>query len=75
MCGRRRIHLDEVRGLGQFLEIEVVLDSSETTADGERVVHELMAALEIPQSTLVAGAHIDLLQPAGCYPEARGLRP
>src|SRR5206468_9995295 len=38
---RSRIHLDEVRALGTFLEIEVVLDDGDA-ADGERVARELL---------------------------------
>lgn len=40
---RSRIHLDEVRGLGTVLEIEVVLADGEVAADGEQVARELPA--------------------------------
>ena len=62
MIGRTRIHLDEVRGLGSFLEIEVVLDDGEAAAGGEQVARELLAALGVPESALVARAYIDLLE-------------
>jgi len=66
MVGRSRIHLDEVRGLGNFMEIEVVLDDGEDAAVGEQVAHEIMTALEITETSLVAGAYVDLLhQPRG----------
>jgi len=62
MIGRSRIHLDEVHGLGTFLEIEVVLADGEAAVEGERVARELMAAFGIPESALVACAYIDLLE-------------
>ncbi len=65
MIGRSRIHLDEVRGLGTFLEIEVVLGDGEAAAEGERVARELLAACGVPESDLVARAYIDLLEDLG----------
>ena len=62
MIGRTRIHLDEVRGLGSFLEIEVVLDDGEAAAGGEHVARELLAAFGVPESALIARAYIDLLE-------------
>jgi len=61
MVGRSRIHLDEVRELGTFIEIEVVLEDGESAAAGERVARQLMATLGISESSLVAGAYVDLL--------------
>jgi predicted adenylyl cyclase CyaB len=57
-----RIHLDEVRGLGTFSEIEVVLDDSVSAAEGEREARELMVALGIPESALVTPSYLDLLE-------------
>jgi len=65
MVDRSRIHLDEVRGLGSFLEIEVVLGDGDTAAEGERIARELLAALGVPESALVAHAYIDLLEELG----------
>ena len=62
IIGRTRIHLDDVRGLGSFLEIEVVLDDGEAAAAGEQVARELLAAFGVPASALVARAYIDLLE-------------
>lgn len=63
LVGRTRIHLDDVRGLGTFMEIEVVLREGEAVTDGEPVVYHLLAALGIPESSLVEQAYIDLLAP------------
>lgn len=60
--GRTRIHLDDVEGLGWFVELEVVLSEGETAERGKRVAAELMRELGIDASDLVTGAYIDLLE-------------
>jgi predicted adenylyl cyclase CyaB len=62
MIGRTRVHLDDVRDLGHFLELEVVLGDSKPIADGEREAHDLLAKLGVPPAALVAPAYIDLLE-------------
>ncbi len=59
--GQTRIHLDDVEGLGKFLEIEVVLAPGEDEARGEAIARELMAKLGIQPEDLLAGAYVDLL--------------
>ncbi|WKB51338.1 class IV adenylate cyclase [Eleftheria terrae] len=61
LIGRTRVHLDEVEGLGSFLELEVVLADGEAEADGEACARDLLAALGIPPAALLAGAYVDLL--------------
>jgi predicted adenylyl cyclase CyaB len=61
LVGRTRVHLDEVEGLGCFVELEVVLREGEEIADGRREAGNLVRALEIPETDLVASAYIDLL--------------
>jgi len=61
LVGRTRIHLDRVAGLGHFLELEVMLDESESSEVGVREAHGHMARLGITQSQLVEGAYVDLL--------------
>ena len=61
LIGRTRVHLDSVVGLGEFLELEVVLAENEATAAGRLEAEELLAALGVPVSDLVAGAYVDLL--------------
>lgn len=65
MVGRTRIHLDDVRGLGHFLELEVVLADGEPVADGEREAHDLLDKLGVDAPALVAAAYIDLLEAHG----------
>jgi predicted adenylyl cyclase CyaB len=61
LVGRTRIHLDEVEGLGCFVEIEVVLGDGEGVERGQQEARDLLRALEIPATDLVASAYIDLL--------------
>jgi predicted adenylyl cyclase CyaB len=62
LVGNTRIHLDEVEGLGSFLELEVVLGSGESEAEGHVKAAQLMAELNIETSDLVEVAYIDLLE-------------
>lgn len=59
--GRTRIHLDEVEGLGTFVEIEVVLGPDETAEAGKAAAEELMKTLGIHATDLVDVAYIDLI--------------
>jgi predicted adenylyl cyclase CyaB len=65
LVGRVRIHLDRVEGLGDFLEIEVVLIDGEPSEVGVREVHELMEKFGIKRSQLIKCAYIDLLAQQG----------
>ena len=62
--GRTRIHLDEVQGLGCFVELEVVLQGDEPAQDGVREARRLMEGLSIDTTQLVEGAYVDLLRSA-----------
>jgi homotetrameric cytidine deaminase len=54
-----RIHLDEVRGLGSFLELEAVAaPGSDLTRERAQVAH-LRAALDIRDEALVEGSYAD----------------
>lgn len=66
IAGRTRIHLDRVEGLGEYLELEVVLDASESTESGVVEAHRLMDELGIVRADLVEGAYVDLLAGAAC---------
>lgn len=59
--GRTRLHFDEVDGLGQFMEIEVVLRADEGSAAAEAEARALCAALGIDAADIIAGAYVDLL--------------
>lgn len=68
LVGATRVHLDEVRGLGTFLELEVVLRDDETAEQGRRTAAELLRALDVPDAALQSGAYIDLLEARGRCP-------
>jgi adenylate cyclase class IV len=65
LVGSTRIHLDKVEGLGEFLEIEVVLQPGQTEHEGTDQARVLMTRLGVPASALVRGAYLDLLRAAG----------
>jgi predicted adenylyl cyclase CyaB len=62
LAGQTRIHLDDVEGLGRFVELEVVLRDGQSSSDGERIAHDLMSRLGIDESELLERAYIDLLE-------------
>lgn len=59
-----RIHLDRVQGLGDFMELEVMLQDGQGDAEGRAVAESLMAALGLAAAPRLAGSYLDLL--AGC---------
>ncbi len=61
LVGRTRVHLDQVEGLGPFLELEVVLADGERPEAGVEEASRLMASLGIAESHLVEEAYVDLL--------------
>ncbi len=60
-----RIHLDRVAGLGDYMELEVVLQPGQTDAQGQAVADALMLALGLQHAPREAGAYLDLLAAAG----------
>jgi predicted adenylyl cyclase CyaB len=66
--GRTRIHLDEVEGLGSFLELEVVVRSEEGPEDCLREARSLASSLGIRGEDLLDRAYIDLIELAAGDP-------
>jgi predicted adenylyl cyclase CyaB len=60
--GQTRLHLDEVFGLGDFLELEVVLRENQSLEEGKAIALELMAAFGVESESLIDVAYIDLLE-------------
>jgi predicted adenylyl cyclase CyaB len=61
LVGQTRIHIDQVEGLGDFLELEVVLREGQTEEEGKRIANTLLAEFKIDEQDLIAGAYVDLL--------------
>jgi predicted adenylyl cyclase CyaB len=64
LVGTTRIHLDRVEKLGEFLEIEVVLDQNESVKAGLSHAEELMNKLGIARNQLTEESYVDLLSKA-----------
>jgi predicted adenylyl cyclase CyaB len=62
LVGQTRVHLDDVEGLGQFMELEVVMREGQSDAEGEEIAARLMTSLGVERSDLLEGAYMDLLE-------------
>lgn len=62
MVGQTRIHLDDVEGLGHFMELEVVMREEQNDAEGQAIAEDLMRKLEVREDALIEGAYMDLLE-------------
>ena len=65
MVGQTRVHLDEVKGLGNFMELEVVLQHDQSDQDGRLVAERLLARLGVERGDLLESAYMDLLEQGG----------
>jgi predicted adenylyl cyclase CyaB len=65
LIGQTRLHLDDVDGLGQFMELEVVLRPGQSEAEGMAIANRLMAELGVEEADLLEGAYMDLLEQRG----------
>ena len=62
LVGTTRLHLDRVEGLGDFLELEVMLRDGQDEAEGHAEAEALMQRLGLQPGQLVQGAYLDLLR-------------
>lgn len=62
LCGQTRIHLDDVQGLGRFMELEVVLAPGQTDEEGQAIAEELMEKLGIGEKDLIDIAYMDMME-------------
>jgi len=62
LVGQTRVHLDDVEGLGQFMELEVVLRDGQSDAEGQAVAEDLMSKLGVKAEDLLEGAYMDLIE-------------
>jgi adenylate cyclase class IV len=61
LAGQTRIHLDRVQGLGDLMELEVVLRPEQTDAEGQAIAEALMQRLGLAGAERLAGAYLDWL--------------
>jgi adenylate cyclase len=61
LIGQTRVHLDRVEGLGEFLELEVVLREGQSVDAGTAVADALLRQLGIGAEQLVATGYLELL--------------
>ena len=61
LVGHTRIHLDRVAGLGDFMELEVVLQEGQSDAAGQAIAEGLMQQLGLAEAERLSGAYLDLL--------------
>lgn len=62
LVGQTRVHLDDVEGLGSFMELEVVMQEGQSEAEGQAIAEDLMEHLGVARSDLLEGAYMDLLE-------------
>lgn len=62
LAGQTRIHVDDVEGLGQFMELEVVLRDGQGDAEGQAIAEGLMASLGVERADLLEVAYMDLIE-------------
>lgn len=68
LVGQTRVHLDAVDGLGQFMELEVVMEDGQSDAEGQKTAEDLMSALGVQRTDLIDGAYMDLLEKPSTNP-------
>ncbi|XP_037508379.1 uncharacterized protein LOC119384163 isoform X1 [Rhipicephalus sanguineus] len=61
LVGQTRVHVDTVEGLGDFVELEVMLEETQTTEDGQAIAEGLCKELGIGDESLISGSYIDML--------------
>jgi len=61
LVGQTRIHIDQVEGLGDFLELEVVLRPGQSDVEGKAIAAALLAEFGIGKEQLIGEAYVDLL--------------
>lgn len=62
LVGQTRVHMDDVEGLGQFMELEVVMQEGQSDAEGQTIAEDLMTRLGVERTDLLEGAYMDLLE-------------
>jgi predicted adenylyl cyclase CyaB len=61
MRGNIRLHLDRVEGLGDFGEIEAVLESGEIAEANRVAVREILSTLDIGERDLIGVSYFEMM--------------
>lgn len=73
--GQTRIHLDDVEGLGAFVELEVVLEPGQSEGEGRRIADDLLRRLALTGARPQKASYRDLLSSADSKARDRFDRP
>lgn len=65
VAGQTRIHLDNVQGLGEYVELEYVLSPGQEEAEGITHLEGLMKRLGISKDDLMEESYIDMVTGTG----------
>ncbi|XP_003745260.1 uncharacterized protein LOC100906366 [Galendromus occidentalis] len=63
IVGQTRVHIDQVEGLGDFMELEVMMKDGQPVAEGTAIAQEFMEKLKVAPDSLIEGSYIDFLAP------------
>ncbi|KAL3842991.1 hypothetical protein ACJMK2_020959 [Sinanodonta woodiana] len=61
IVGQTRVHVDTVDGLGNFMELEVVLEDGQSVEEGQYMAEDLMSKLGVKTADLVSVSYMDLI--------------
>ena len=66
--GQTRLHLDRVEGLGDFVELEVVLRGGQSDDEGRAIADGWMQRLGLQHAPRLGGAYVDQLDAGSTAP-------
>ncbi|XP_048781192.2 uncharacterized protein LOC125683777 isoform X2 [Ostrea edulis] len=61
MVGQTRVHVDQVEGLGDFMELEVQMQEGQSVEQLQKIAEDLMEKLGVSEKDLISVAYMDLL--------------
>lgn len=61
MVGQTRVHVDSVDGLGDYMELEVMLNDEQTIEEGVKIASDLQEKLGVSKDDLCSEAYMDMI--------------